>query len=179
MVVKDGDGVLATAAKLRDALRDAGVRVALDDRVDTAVRAPGGRRRAEGLSRSASRSAPATWPPATSCWSAGFDGSKTPTPVTEAVPRVIAALEADQQALYDEALARRESHTVDVDDARRRDRGDRRPAGPACRGRRSASRARRRRTPTASPCAAWSAPTASVPDSDDEPDLIAYLARAY
>ncbi len=37
MVVKDGPEVASTAAaKLRDALRDAGVRVALDDRVDTA-----------------------------------------------------------------------------------------------------------------------------------------------
>src|SRR4030095_314508 len=36
MVVKDGDGVAAEAAKLRDALRDAGIRVGFDDRVDTA-----------------------------------------------------------------------------------------------------------------------------------------------
>ena len=36
MVVKDGEGVAAAAAKLRDALRDAGVRVGFDDRVDTA-----------------------------------------------------------------------------------------------------------------------------------------------
>ncbi len=50
MVVKDGDGVGEAAAKLRDGLRDAGVRVALDDRTDTAVRPPGRRRRAAGLS---------------------------------------------------------------------------------------------------------------------------------
>ena len=59
------------AAKLRDALRDAGVRVELDDRVDT----PFGRRAVDaelqGLSRYASRSARATWPPATWWWSAG------------------------------------------------------------------------------------------------------------
>src|SRR5262249_33536706 len=35
-VVKDGDGVMAAATKLRDALRDAGVRVGFDDRVDVA-----------------------------------------------------------------------------------------------------------------------------------------------
>src|ERR671916_1450848 len=40
MMVKGGDGVAAVAAKLRDALRDAGVRVTLDDRVDV----PFGRR---------------------------------------------------------------------------------------------------------------------------------------
>ena len=40
MVVKDGDGVLTAAAKLRDELRDAGVRVGFDDRVDV----PFGRR---------------------------------------------------------------------------------------------------------------------------------------
>ena len=40
MVVKDGDGVMTAAAKVRDTLRDAGVRVGFDDRVDT----PFGRR---------------------------------------------------------------------------------------------------------------------------------------
>ena len=40
LVVKDGEGVAAAAGELRDALRDAGVRVALDDRTD----APFGRR---------------------------------------------------------------------------------------------------------------------------------------
>ena len=40
MVVKDGDGVMSAAAKVRDELKDAGVRVGFDDRVDT----PFGRR---------------------------------------------------------------------------------------------------------------------------------------
>src|SRR5262245_20803509 len=40
MVVKDGEGVMEAAAKVRDALRGAGVRVGFDDRVDT----PFGRR---------------------------------------------------------------------------------------------------------------------------------------
>ena len=43
-----------------------------------------------------------------------IDGSKTPVALADVVAAVTAALEADQQALYDEALARREARTVDV-----------------------------------------------------------------
>ena len=76
MVVKDGEGVLAAAERLRDDARRRGVRVGLDDRVDV----PFGRRAVDaelqGHTRSGSRSARATWPPATWCWSAALDGSQ-------------------------------------------------------------------------------------------------------
>jgi prolyl-tRNA synthetase len=176
-VVKAGDGVLESAAKLRDQLRDAGVRSALDERVDTAF----GRRAVDAELKGFPiriEVGPRDLAAGNVVLVRRFDGSKTPTPVTEAVPRVIAALEADQQALYDEALARRESHTHDVttlDDAL------------------AATAEGWARLP-------WSAvgtegenkanadgvtvrclvrADGSVPDSEDEPDLVAYLARAY
>ena len=106
------------------------------------------------------------------------DGSKTPTPIADAVAAITAALETDQQALYDEALALRESRTADVasvDEAI------------------EAAATGWARLP-------WSAvgvegetkanavgvtvrclvrADGTVPDSEDEPDLVAYLARAY
>ncbi len=59
--------------------------------------------------RSGSRSGRATSPPATVTLVRRIAGTKTPTPVADAVAAVLAALDADQQALYDEALARRTS----------------------------------------------------------------------
>jgi prolyl-tRNA synthetase len=105
-------------------------------------------------------------------------GSKTPTPVADVVAAVTAALDADQRALYDEALARRESHTADV----------------------SSVEAAIEVAATGWARAPWSAvgsegetkanaegvsvrcltrADGSVPGSEDEPDLVAYLARAY
>jgi prolyl-tRNA synthetase len=177
MIVKDGDGVAAEAGKLRDALRDAGVRVGFDDRTDTAF----GRRAVDAELKGY----PVRIEVGPRDLAAGnvvvvrrVDGSKTPTPVAEVVPAVSAALDADQQALYDEARALREARTSDVttvDEAIE-------AAGTGW-----------ARLP-------WSAvgvdgetkanaasvtvrclvrADGSVPDSEDEPELIAYLARAY
>jgi prolyl-tRNA synthetase len=177
MIVKDGDGVAAEAAKLRDSLRDAGVRIGFDDRVDTAF----GRRAVDAELKGY----PIRIEVGPRDLAAGnvvvvrrVDGSKTATPVADVVSAVTAALDADQQALYDEALAWRESNTADVasvDEAI------------------EASTTGWARLP-------WSAvgvegeakangvgvtvrclvrADGSVPDSEDEPDLIAYLARAY
>ncbi len=105
-------------------------------------------------------------------------GTKTPVPVADVVSAVLAALEADQQALHDEALALRESRTVAV--ATLAEAIEAAATGWA-------------RVP-------WSAVGASgeveangkgvtvrclrradgtVPDTEDEPDLVAILARAY
>jgi prolyl-tRNA synthetase len=106
------------------------------------------------------------------------DGSKTPVALDKAVELVRDALEADQQALYDEALRRREDRTADA--ATLAEASEAAATGWA-------------RIP-------WSAvgvdgeatlnqqaltvrcltrADGSVPDSEDEPDLIAYVGRAY
>jgi prolyl-tRNA synthetase len=176
-VVKAGDGVLQSAAKLRDRLRDAGVRSALDDRVDTAF----GRRAVDAELKGF----PIRIEVGPRDLAAGdvvlvrrFDGSKTPTPLTGAVPQVIAALEADQKALYDEALARRESHTYDVtslDDAlaATADGWARLPWSAV------GGEGETKANAEGVSVRCLTRADGSVPDSEDEPDLVAYLARAY
>jgi len=175
MVVKEGVGDAATV--LCDRLREAGVRVALDDRVDTAF----GRRAVDAELKGYPvrvELGPRDLAAGNVVLVRRTDGSKTPTPIGDVVSAVLAALDADQKALYDEALAMRLDRTVDVstvDDAI------------------AASANGWARVP-------WSAVGAegetkanadgvtvrcltradgSVPDSEDEPDLVAYLARAY
>jgi prolyl-tRNA synthetase len=176
-VVKEGDGVAEAAAGLRSALADSGVRVGLDDRVDT----PFGRRAVDAELKGYPlrvEVGPRDLAAGNVVLVRRFDGSKTPTPLGEVVSAVGTALEADQKALYDEALAHRLDGTVDVstvEDAV------------------AASTAGWARLP-------WSAvgpegetraneqgvtvrcltrADGSVPDSEDEADLVAYLARAY
>jgi prolyl-tRNA synthetase len=106
------------------------------------------------------------------------DGSKTPTPIGDVLGAVTSALKADQQRLYDDALAFREERTVEV-----------KTLGEAI----EAAQTGFARVP-------WSAvgeagekeangkavtvrcltrPDGEMPDSDDEPNLVAYLARSY
>jgi prolyl-tRNA synthetase len=175
MVVKPE--ATSAAAGLVDQLRDAGVRVALDDRVDTAF----GRRAVDAELKGY----PVRVEVGPRDLAAGnvvlvrrFDGTKTSVPVAELVGAVLAALEADQKALYDEALARRLDRTVDVstvDDAIA-------VAGSGwARLPWSAvgveGEARANGEGVTVRCLTRA--DGSVPDSEDEPDLVAYLSRAY
>jgi prolyl-tRNA synthetase len=177
MVVKDGPEVPSTAAALRDQLRDAGVRVALDDRVDTAF----GRRAVDAELKGYPvrlEVGPRDVASGNVVLVRRFDGAKTTLPVGEAVGAVLAALDADQKALHDEALARRLDRTVDVstvDDAIV-------AAGSGWARLPWASvgiegEARANREGVTVRC--LTRPDGSVPDSEDEPDLVAYLGRAY
>jgi prolyl-tRNA synthetase len=176
-VVKDGFGVPEAARKLRDDLAAAGVRVALDDRVDT----PFGRRAVDAELKGIPvriEVGPRDLANGNVVLVRRVDGGKTPVAAQEAVAAALVALEADQQALYDEALRRREEHTEDVatlDNAI------------------EASTAGWARLPWAKVGVDGEAKAngagvtvrclvredGSVPDSEDEPDLIAYLARSY
>jgi prolyl-tRNA synthetase len=180
MVVKSGDGsegVVEAAAKLRDALRDAGVRVGFDDRTDI----PFGRRAVDAELKGYPvrvEVGPRDLAAGNATLVRRTSGSKTPVPVGDVVSAVLAALDADQRALHDEALALRESRTVTVD-----------TLAEAL----EAAATGWARVP-------WSAVGAqgeaeangqgvtvrcllradgSVPDSEDEPDLVAILARSY
>jgi prolyl-tRNA synthetase len=114
MVVKETDGSITTAARaLVDDLAAAGVRVKLDDRVDTAF----GRRAVDAELKGVPlriEVGPRDLAEGRIVLARRIDGSKTPLLLGEAVGAVTAALEADQKALYDEALARREASTVEV-----------------------------------------------------------------
>ena len=177
MVVKEGDGVVEAAAKLRDALRDAGVRVTLDDRLDTAF----GRRAVDAELKGYPvrvEVGPRDLAAGNAVLVRRRDGAKTPVPTASVVSEVLAALEADQQALYDEALALRESRTTDV---RTLDEAIEAAATGWARLPWSAvgveGEARAAESAVSARCLVR--PDGSVPDSGDEPDLLAVLGRAY
>ncbi|HEY3009853.1 MAG TPA: proline--tRNA ligase [Micromonosporaceae bacterium] len=177
MIVKSGDGVAEAATKLRDALRDAGVRVSLDDRVDT----PFGRRAVDAELKGYPvrvEVGPRDLAAGNAVVVRRTDGSKTPVPVAEVVSVVLSALDADQQALYDQALALRESRTHEV---------------PSLVEALDAAATGWARVPWSAVGAGGEAeanaqgvtvrcllrPDGSVPDSEVEPDLVAVLGRAY
>lgn len=177
MVVKDGEGVVEAAAKLRDELREAGVRVGFDDRVDT----PFGRRAVDAELKGY----PVRIEVGPRDLAAGnvvlvrrIDGSKTPLPLAEVASAVRAALEADQQALHDQALALRESRTATVDSlaaaieaaATGWARVPWSAVGPEGEAEANAQGVTVRCLVRAD---------GSVPESEDEPDLVAVLARSY
>ncbi|MFV2085032.1 proline--tRNA ligase [Micromonospora sp. LOL_021] len=177
MVVKAGDGVAEAAAKLRDALRDAGVRVGLDDRVDTAF----GRRAVDAELKGYPvrvEVGPRDLAAGNAVLVRRTDGSKTPVPVADVVGAVRDALAADQQRLYDQALALRQARTVEVGSladavAAAATGWARVPwsvVGPAGEAEVNAQGVTVR---------CLLRPDGSVPDSDDEPDLVAVLARSY
>jgi prolyl-tRNA synthetase len=177
MVVKDGDGVMTTAAKVRDTLRDAGVRVGFDDRVDT----PFGRRAVDAELKGYPvriEIGPRDLAEGRVTLARRASGEKTPTQLDDVTAAVLAALDEDQKALFDEALAYREAHTVDVasvDEAI------------------EASSTGWARLPwdqvgldgeaTANASAVTVRclvrPDGGVPDADDEPGMIAILGRSY
>jgi prolyl-tRNA synthetase len=177
MVVKEGDGVATTAAKLRDELRAAGVRAALDDRVDTAF----GRRAVDAELKGYPvrvEIGPRDLAAGNVMLVRRLDGSKTPTPIGEVASAVAAALEADQQALYDAALASRLERTAEVSTVEEAIEAAAtgwaklpwEAVGPHGEAQANAEGVTVRCLTRAD---------GSVPDSEDEPDLVAYLARAY
>lgn len=177
MVVKDGDGVMAAATGVRDTLRDAGVRVGFDDRVDTAF----GRRAVDAELKGYPvrvELGPRDLASGNVVIARRIGGTKETVPLADVATAVATALEADQRTLYDEALARRLSSTVDV----------------------STVEEAIEATATGWARVPWSAvgvdgeavanaagvtirclvrPDGGVPDTDDEAGMIAILARAY
>jgi prolyl-tRNA synthetase len=177
LVVKDGEGVGEAAHKLADELRAAGVRVAVDDRTDT----PFGRRAVDAELRGVPiriEVGPRDLAEGNVTIARRIPGTKTPTPLGAVAGAVADALAEDQQALYDQALARRESRTVDVSGV-----------GEAA----EAAATGWARVPWAALGTDGEArlgeqsltvrclvrPDGSVPENDDEPDLVAVVGRSY
>jgi prolyl-tRNA synthetase len=177
MVVKAGEGVTEAAAKLRDDLKAAGVRVKLDDRADV----PFGRRAVDAELQGIPiriEVGPRDLAAGNAVVARRIDGTKSPIALGEVVNDVVAALKADQARMLDDALIFREDNTVDV-----------KTLGDAI----EAAQTGWARVP-------WSAIGAegeaeangkavtvrclfradgTMPDSDDEPNLLAILARSY
>ena len=177
MVVKAGEGVIEAATELRDELKAAGVRVKLDDRADI----PFGRRAVDAELQGIPvrvEVGPRDLAAGNAVVARRTDGSKAPTALAQVTADVVAALKEDQQRLYDGALAHRESNTVDV-----------KTLGEAL----EAAQTGWARVPWSAIGAEGEAeangkavtvrclvnPDGSVPESEDAPDVLAILARAY
>jgi prolyl-tRNA synthetase len=113
MVVKAGEGVAEAAAKLRDELKSSGVRVKLDDRADV----PFGRRAVDAELRGIPiriEVGPRDLTSGNVVVARRIDGTKSSVPLAGVLDEVTAALTADQQRLYDDALAFRTERTFEV-----------------------------------------------------------------
>ena len=113
LMVKEGNGVAEVARKLTAALHGAGVRVLLDDRVDV----PFGRRAIDAELKGY----PVRLEVGPRDIAAGqvlmvrrVTGERIPVPIDSVVGLVTSALEADQRTLYEEALARQTLRTAEV-----------------------------------------------------------------
>jgi prolyl-tRNA synthetase len=113
LMVKDGNGVAEVARKLTAELHGAGVRVLLDDRVDV----PFGRRAIDAELKGY----PVRIEVGPRDIAAGqvlmvrrVTGERIPVPIDIVVGLVTSALEADQRTLYEEALARQTLRTAEV-----------------------------------------------------------------
>jgi prolyl-tRNA synthetase len=177
MVVKDGDGVMSAATKLRDALRGAGVRTGFDDRVDT----PFGRRAVDAELKGYPvrvEIGPRDLAEGNVTVARRVPGTKETVRVDDVATVVLAALEADQKALYDEAIARRTAATVDVKTV---DEAIEAAQNGFARVPWSAvgldGEAKANQSAVTVRCLVREDGT--VPDADDEPGMIAVLARSY
>jgi prolyl-tRNA synthetase len=113
LMVKEGNGVAEVARKLTAALHGAGVRVLLDDRVDV----PFGRRAIDAELKGY----PVRLEVGPRDIAAGqvlmvrrVTGERIPVPIDIVAGLVTSALEADQRTLYEEALARQTLRTAEV-----------------------------------------------------------------
>jgi prolyl-tRNA synthetase len=176
-VVKDGEGVLGAAAKLRDALSDAGVRVVLDDRVDV----PFGRRAVNAELRGYPirvEVGPRDLAAGNVILVRRFDGSKTPTALGDAVAAVVRGLDEAQQALFAEAQERMAAQRRDVKTlAAAIDAAGTGLARVAWAKVGAAGEAKANEVGISVRCLTRA--DGSVPDSENEKGLIAHLARSY
>ena len=113
LMVKEGDGVAEVAGRLTAALRDAGVRAILDERVAV----PFGRRAIDAELKGYPvriEVGPRDIESGRVVVVRRVTGSRTAVPVEGVVSLVTSALEADQKTLYDEALELQQRRTASV-----------------------------------------------------------------
>ncbi|HVX47491.1 MAG TPA: proline--tRNA ligase [Mycobacteriales bacterium] len=158
-------------------LRAAGVKVAVDTRTDI----PFGRRAVDWELKGVPvrvEIGPRDLAAGNAMLARRIPGGKTPVALGEVVKSVLDALDADQQALYDAALATREERTADVSTLAeavevagtgwaRLPWANVGPEGEAQLAEQGVT------------VRCLTRPDGSVPDSDDEPEMLAYVARSY
>ncbi len=177
LVVKDDTEARVRAHQIVSELRDAGVRAVLDEQTDVSF----GRRAIDAELKGIPvrvELGPRDVAAGKAVLVRRIPGTKEPAAMTALVPEIRAALHADQQTLYDQALARREAaspHVESVDEALEAaahgwaripwstlgERGETRIAEHAVTVR------------------CLTRPDCSLPENSDEPDLIAWVGRSY
>jgi len=177
LVVKEGDGVAAAAGKLAAALREAGVRARLDDRVEV----PFGRRAIDAELKGYPvrvEVGPRDVAEGQAVLVRRVTGERSAVPLDSVARLASEALEAGQKMLYADALARQRERTADVASV---------PEAIEASGTGWA------RLPWAAVGSDGEAELnaqgvtvrclvradGGVPTSDDEPDLVAVVGRAY
>ncbi len=176
-VVAVKDTAVEAATRLGDELRAAGVRVDVDARVDT----PFGRRAVDWELKGVPvrvELGPRDLAEQSATLVRRIPGSKTPMPLADVVPSARAALAEDQAALLAEAQQRRDARIVDVktlDEAT--DAASYGWARMPWEALGTAGEAALAEQAITVRCLVR--PDGGVPDAEDEPDLLAYCARAY
>ncbi|HEV2087534.1 MAG TPA: proline--tRNA ligase [Cryptosporangiaceae bacterium] len=177
MVVKDGPGVGEATGRLAEELRASGVRVLVDDRTDT----PFGRRAVDAELKGIPvrvEVGPRDLAEGTVTVARRIAGTKTPVPLGRVAAEVRTALVDDQRALYDEALVRREAHTVDAMSI-----GEATEAATTgwarIRWAALGAEGEARLAQDALTVRCLLRPDGTVPDSDHESDLVAVVGRSY
>ena len=177
LVVRDGDGVALAAGKLTGALQDAGVRVALDERVDV----PFGRRAIDAELKGYPvriEIGPRDVAEGRVVVVRRVTGEKAMVPADTAVKLVAEALEDGQRALYDDALAEQQRRTAEVTSV---DEAIEAASSGWARLSWSAIGTEGEATLNARGVTVRCLVRADggVPDSEDEPGLVAVVGRAY
>ena len=177
MVVRESPEVAAAAQALVDELVGAGVRAELDSRADLAF----GRRAIDWELKGVPvrvEIGPRDLADETATLVRRIPGSKTPVRLDSVASAVGAALAEDQQALHDEALSRREERTVDAETLE-----EAAAAGASGWARipweRVGAEGERQLAVDGITVRCLVRRDGGMPDSEDEPDLVALVGRAY
>ncbi|WP_106850671.1 proline--tRNA ligase [Blastococcus sp. Marseille-P5729] len=177
MVVKDGEGVSEAAHSIVSELTRSGVRAELDDRTDT----PFGRRAVDAELKGIPlriEVGPRDVAESKVTVARRIVGGKEPVGLDAVAGYCLSALDADQQALYDEAVARRDEKTSDVktiDEAREAAQTGFARIPWATLG----VEGEKKLAESAITVRCLVRPDGEIPESDDEDGAIAVVSRAY
>jgi prolyl-tRNA synthetase len=177
VLVKADEGVAAAGSAVAEELRAAGVRVEVDDRVDT----PYGRRVVDWEIKGVPvrvEIGPRDLAEGAAALVRRIAGTKATTPLPQVADAVLVALEEDQRALHDRARTSRDERTADVGSVEEAveacESGWARLAwadlGPA---------GEERLAESGITVRCLIRPDGAVPDTDDEPGVLAIVGRSY
>ncbi len=177
MVVKTGEGVAGGAGQVVKDLVAQGIRAELDDRVDT----PFGRRAVDAELKGIPvrvEVGPRDLAAGTVTVVRRIAGGKSPLPIGGLVAEVSRALDEDHEALYAAALAHRETHTAAVETLAEAAEAAR-TGWATIAWKRVGDSGEATLAESSATVRCLTMPDGSVPVSEDDPDVLAVIGRAY